>query len=174
MESAARRVGGIASSEKNATPALMSISRSSLTCARTRLAICHQPRGGICWGSRAWLPGVCDSLGGRVRVSSVMCPEIPADGGDATRLRRSIRVRGRLSRGRALLTRCVGHPALQRLDDERPEIPGRDDPVDGPHRERALDAVDAVELGGDLTEPLRAHGRERLVQPGAQTLPAAA
>ena len=63
-----------------------------------------------------------------------------------------------------------GHPALHRVDEERPQRGRRDDAVDRAHAHRALDAVDAVELRRELAARLRQHGGPQLRALGPQAL----
>jgi hypothetical protein len=52
-------------------------------------------------------------------------------------------------------------PALDRLDQMRPQLGGRDDAVNRPHLDRAHDAVDGVKLGGgapSFSERTSGHG----------------
>src|SRR5208282_6746041 len=49
-----------------------------------------------------------------------------------------------------------GQPPLERSDDERPQLSGRDDVVHRPHPQRPPDVMNTVELVGHLPERLGA------------------
>src|SRR6266568_6577273 len=63
------------------------------------------------------------------------------------------------------LTR-LGHAALHRVDEVRPQAGGRDDPVERADLEGTLDAVDAVELVSHLAQLLGADAGDDLAQAG--------
>ena len=70
--------------------------------------------------------------------------------------------------GRIGSARSAAQSRLDGRDDPRPELVRVDDGVDRPDADGAVDAVDAVELRGDLAELLAAHRRAQVGELGGE------